>query len=407
MASWSFLFLLMLANCLNFLDRQVFAILIPAIKADLHLSDTQLGALSGLAFAIFYSILGLPVAKLADRTDRSRVVTIALATWSLMTIACSFAQNFWQLALARILVGVGEAGGTPPSHAMIASRFPSDRQSMAIAVFSLGIPLGILMGMLAGGIAGQAYGWRWAFVIVGVPGIPLALLLHFTVRDSRPQSERGSGPELALRKTVRALWSIEAYRYLLAGAVLFTLSNYGFTQWLPSFLVRSHGLDLKSSGITLGLLLGLVGGAGTLTGGLLVDWLSKRDRRWVFWLPAISILIFVPCFVLALAATAFANFVYLSIIPIYLSFIYVGPAYAMVQRFAHPQQRATAAAFTLFLINLLGLGLGPLSIGAVTDFIVPHFGKESLRYSMMAITSVTSICACISYFRAAHAYKAR
>jgi predicted MFS family arabinose efflux permease len=405
MASWSFVILLMLVNCLNFLDRQVFAILIPAIKADLHLSDTQLGALSGLAFAVFYSILGLPVAKLADQTDRSRVVSIALAIWSLMTISCSFAQNFWQLALARILVGVGEAGGTPPSHAMIAARVPAERQSMAIAVFSLGIPLGILMGMLVGGIAGQAYGWRWAFIIAGAPGLPLALLLHFTVRDTRLQSERGTGEEIALRATVRALWSIKAYRYLLVGAVLFTLANYGFTQWLPSFLVRSHGLDLKTSGITLALLLGVVGGAGTLTGGIFVDHLSKRDRRWVFWMPAIAILLFIPGFISAMLAAQFKGFIYLSVIPIYLSFLYVGPTYAMVQRFAAPRQRATAAAFTLFLINLLGLGLGPFSIGIVTDLLAPEFGKDALRYSMIAITSLVSLGACWAYFMAANAYK--
>lgn len=405
MAAWVSLIILAIVSCLNFLDRQILAILIPAIKADLQLTDTQLGALSGLAFALLYSLLSLPVARLADRTDRSRVVSLSLTAWSLLTMACGLALNFWQLALARLFVGIGEAGGTAPSHALAASRMPPEKRSLALAILSLGIPMGILMGMLVGGIVGQALGWRWAFVIAGLPGPVVAILVHFFARDERSAAERASSSEANLGETIRALWSIPAYRYLLSGAIFFTAANYGWTQWLASFLVRSHGLDLKGAGLTLGLLFGVLGSAGTLTGGFIGDALGKSSPRWAFWVPALSILFFVPCFMASTWSQSFAGFVYMTIFPVFLSFLYMGPTYGTIQKFALPQQRATAAAFSLCVINLIGLGLGPLSIGMLTDALTSTYGKEALRHAMLWLVAAAGLIASACYFLAAAVHK--
>jgi len=399
-ADWGFLVLLMLASCLNFLDRQIFSILIPAMKADLHLSDTELGALSGLAFALFYSVLGMPIARVADRTDRGWVLAAAVALWSVMTMLCAMVSGFWQLALARMMVGVGEAGGTPPSHALLAERFAPERQPVAMSLVAFGVPLGILCGLLLGGLAAQAVGWRWAFVLAGLPGLVLAPMLAWYVRDRRDASQRQASEEAGLLSTVRALWSIGAYRYLLGGAVLFALSNYGFTQWLPSFLVRSYGLDVRGAGVALALLLGVVGGLGTVSGGLIVDRLVRVDRRWALWCPAATLVLFAPLVVFALMAPSVLVFLLVAVIPVYLSFFGIGPIYAMVQQLATPQQRATAAAVTLLVINLFGLGLGPLGVGLIADHLSAALGTDALRFAIMIVAAGGALLSGAAYLRA-------
>jgi predicted MFS family arabinose efflux permease len=401
-ADWGFLALLMLASCLNFLDRQIFSILIPAMKAELNLSDTELGALSGLAFALFYSVLGMPIARLADRTDRGRVLAAAVALWSAMTMLCAAVSGFWELALARMMVGVGEAGGTPPSHALLAERFAPEQRSVAVPLLALGVPLGILSGLLLGGLAAQAVGWRGAFVLAGLPGLLLSpLLLHY-VRDGRRiygrQAEADADVDLA--RTLRTLWSIASYRYLLVGAVLFALSSYGFTQWLPSFLVRSHGFDVRGAGLMLALLLGVVGGLGTFSGGLITDQLARFDRRWALWCPAVSIVLFAPCLVAAMLASSTSAFLLIAVIPVYLNFLTIGPTYAMVQQFAAPQHRAIAAAFTLLVVNLFGLGLGSLGVGLIADQLLPAFGTDALRHAIIIVAAGGGLLSGAAFFKA-------
>ncbi|MDH2380748.1 MFS transporter [Bradyrhizobium sp. CER78] len=392
----------MLASCLNFLDRQIFSILIPAMKAELNLSDTELGALSGLAFALFYSVLGMPIARLADRTDRGRVLAAAVALWSAMTMLCAAVSGFWQLALARMMVGVGEAGGTPPSHALLAERFAPEQRSMAMSLVALGVPLGILSGLLLGGFAAQALGWRWAFVLAGLPGLVLSPLLLYCVRDRRRFDGRwgGADTDVGVVCTLRALWSIASYRYLLVGAVLFALSSYGLTQWLPSFLVRSHGFDIRGAGLVLALLLGVVGGLGTFSGGLVADRLVKFDRRWAFWCPAVSIVLFAPCLVAAMLASSTSAFLLIAAIPVFLNFTTIGPTYAMVQQFAAPQQRAIAAAFTLLVINLFGLGVGPLAVGLIADLLSPKGETDALRHAIIIVSAGGGLLSGVAFLKA-------
>ncbi|MEA2999427.1 MAG: hypothetical protein QOK17_1260 [Sphingomonadales bacterium] len=377
--------LLLLAYIFNFLDRQILGILAQPIKADLHLTDTQFGAIGGLAFALLYSALGIPLALLADRTRRSAVIAGALAVWSGFTALCGLAAGYGQLFLCRLGVGVGEAGGVAPSYALIADYFPPERRARALAVYSLGIPIGLAAGTLLGAYIAHWVSWRAAFVTMGVAGILLAPAILLFVRDL-PKPDR-SGPAQAPLGEVFPLLARKPSFWLLAFASSFSsLCGYGLALWTPSVLMRSFGLDLVGTGWFMASVLLIGGTAGVFAGGWLADRLGTRDVRWYARLPAIAWLVTTPCFLLAFMSPSLTIAWPLLLLPNGLNILWLGPVTTAVQHLAPRRMRSTASASFLLINNLIGLGVGPMLIGAISDHLKAGYGAESLRYAAMAAT---------------------
>ena len=403
------LLILLLVYASSHVDRQILAILLEPIKRELVLSDTQLGFLSGIAFAIFYATLGIPIAMWADRSNRRNIIALALATWSGMTVLCGMAANFLQLALARIGVGVGEAGSSPPSHSMIADMYPPAERGTAMGVFAAGANLGLLIGFLVGGWVNQWYGWRMAFYVVGAPGLVLAVIVRLSLREPPRGYAEGLGPRRQaaprLGEVVRFMLSTPSLRHLLTGITLTCFVGYGVILWLPAFLVRSHGLTSGTIGTLLAVFLGLIGGLGTYGGGMLADRLARRDVRWNVWLVGIAILAAVPFgFTVYLAADtrlALAAF----IVPAFVGGVFIGPSFAMNQGLVQVRMRSVASALLLFILNIIGLGFGPQTIGVVSDMLRPDYGDESLRYALLGV-SLINVWAAFHYFMAGRTLRA-
>ena len=388
------LFLLTLTYFFSYMDRQILAILLEPIKADLKLSDTQLGLLSGLAFAIFYATLGIPVARLADRSNRRNIIAASLALWSAMTAVCGLAQNFVQLLLARIGVGIGEAGSSPPSHSIIADLYPPERRAGAMAIYTCGVVLGGGFGTMIGGYLADQYGWRTAIIAVGLPGIALALIVWLFVAEPRRGMSDASVTHAAVRPSLadgfRSLWANPAARHLVMAVTLTSLIGYALTSWGPAFYIRSFGLTPTQVGLILGPLVAIVGTISGVGGGKLADFFAKRHGLHVqSWLVAILKSIALP-FLLTMylvgdvraAIAAYA-------IAVLFQNSYLGPTFALIQGLAPLRLRATWAAITLLVINLIGLGLGPTAIGMLSDAYRPLFGEESLRYAAFTTAAFT------------------
>jgi MFS family permease len=373
---------------INFADRQILSVLIEPIKADLGLSDTQLGLLTGFAFAVFYATLGVPIGRLADRANRVSIISAAAAIWSLMTAVSGLAQNFWQLGAARIGVGIGEAGCTPPAHSMIADLYPAEKRAGAMAIYQLGIPIGSVAGLMVGGWVNEIWGWRMAFLVVGAPGLLLAVFLKVFVRDpertlSSESDHAADGPTYS--EALQRLWQIRSYRHILAGLSLAALSGYGVGTWFPAFLMRTYGIGSGEAGSWLGPI-GLLGGVtGTLIGGFATDRLSLRDKRWYVWFPSAAILTGLPAFAWVCLTEQFAVAIGLLIFPNLFGAIHNGPSFAMVQSLSPVHMRAMASAIALLVTNLIGLGLGPLVIGGLSQALEPTFGDRSLAYAMLVV----------------------
>lgn len=387
--------LLTVVYILNFLDRQILSILLPPIKAEFALSDTQLGILTGPAFAIFYTVFAIPMAAWADRGTRRTIIAFALTAWSAMTAACGLAANYAQLLAARIGVAIGESGGGPPSQSLISDYFAPHERATAMSVYYLGLPFGVLFGLVAGGYIAETFGWREAFFAVGLPGIAVALLVRFTLREPvRGQSEGlkvGSRPPL--KETFAYLYRCKSYGHMVFGSALHAFVGYGLASWLPSFLVRSHGMSLLEISLWLGLIAGIGGGIGTLLGGYLADRLSVRDKRWPLWLPMLGMAGAVPfLFATFLVADPHVALI-IYFVPAVLNSFWSGPVHASIQSVVQVRMRAMAAAGLLFIVNLIGLGLGPLLIGILSDALEPRFGVESLRYALMSVFGFKIWCA--------------
>jgi MFS family permease len=384
------LFALLLVYILNFLDRQIVNILAEPIKGELGLSDTQLGLLAGPAFAVFYAVLGIPIARYADnaKTNRVWLISICLAVWSGMTAICGFAQNFAQLALARIGVGVGEAGCTPAAHSLIADSVPAEKRSSAIAFFGLGIPIGGLLGLIIGGIVNDQYGWRIALMLVGMPGILLAFLLPLLIRDPRRCADSAhfntaDSPlkaKLSIKDAVREVFASKAYLYVFIAASFTAFLSYGKGLWTISFFIRSHGLSTTEAGLAMAVALGISGIIGTWLGGKMADIFGKRDKRHILTLPAIGMAIAAPILFAGYWAEDWRIAVALLILPTILNSAYYGPAYGCVQGLVRPEARAIAASLVVFGQNLIGLGMGPLLFGMLSDWLQPMAGDESVRW---------------------------
>ena len=395
------LFILVLAYTSSHVDRNIVGILIEPLKADLLLSDTQLGFLSGIAFALFYATLGIPIAIFADRSNRRNIIAWSIAIWSAMTALCGMANNFWQLALARIGVGIGEAGSSPPSHSMIADLYPKEKRSSAMSIYALGVYLGIMIGFIVGGFVAEWWGWRAAFFVVGLPGILIALLVRFTMVEPPRGFADGVKPPPLGKVNIKAgfavLWRVRTTRHVVLGVSLTALVGYGTIVWNPAFLIRSHGLTPGQVGLFLGPLMGIVGGLGAWIGGMLADKLAARDASWNAWIVGLAKLIAIP-FIVAfymIDSTFWALVVYCP--AVFLGAFYLGPSFAMIQSLTPLRSRALASAIMLLVLNLVGLGLGPQLIGIVSDMVSGTFGTDSLRYALIG-AAFLNIWACAHYY---------
>ncbi|MDQ3245279.1 MAG: MFS transporter, partial [Pseudomonadota bacterium] len=358
--------LLLLAYIFNFLDRQILGILAGPIIADLKLTDAEFGAIGGLAFAILYSVLAIPLAMIADRTSRSRVIAASLAVWSAFTALCGTAAGFWQLFIFRLGVGVGEAGGVAPSYALIADYFPPERRARALAIFSLGIPLGLAAGTLIGAYLAALVDWRAAFIVMGIAGIALAPVMLIFVRDL-PRSERPPLPSRSLLSTFSVLASKPTFWLMATAAASSSLAGYGLALWTPTVLERSFGLDLIGRGQFLASIFLVGGTAGVFAGGWLADRLGQRDRSWYAKLPAIAWLVTAPLFVMGLLAPNLWAAWLLLLLPNALNILWLGPVVTAVQHLVAQPMRSTASASFLLINNLIGLGIGPTLIGGLSE----------------------------------------
>ena len=373
--------MLLLVYTFNFVDRQIFSILVPAIKADLSLTDTQLGVLGGLAFALLYSTLAIPLAWIADRTSRTWTITISLGVWSGFTALCGWAGNFAQLFGARLGVGVGEAGGVAPSYAVIADTFPPESRARALAVYSLGIPLGSAAGVLLGGYIATMVDWRAAFIVVGLAGVAIAPLFRLLVRE--PVRDR----TIAATEPVRRVFAILARKpsfWLLAfGASASSMLGYGLAFWLPSLLKRSFHLELQDVSYFYGAILLLGGVPGVLLGGFVGDRFGTKDRAAYARAPAIAFVIAVPLFAAGILSSSVTAAFLFFLVPQALAYVWLAPVITAVQHLVPPHMRATASASFLFINNLIGLGAGSFALGALSDGLTKRLGDEALRYSML------------------------
>jgi MFS family permease len=405
---WYVLGLLTLVYTFNFVDRQVLVILQEQIRVELDLMDWQLGLLSGFVFAVFYSVLGVPIAHASETFGRKRVVSIALAFWSLMTALMGAAQNFTHLLFLRIGVGVGEAGGSPPSHSMISDIFPRRRRAFALSVFSMGVYFGYLVAYSFGGWVAEDLGWRTTFIVVGLPGVLLALMVAATIKEPpRGLAEAGylldadAAPAPAtpgFLETLRQLWSRRSFRHLAMAASLQSLAGYGVGNFVPSFIIRAHEMAIGDIGWRLALITGLGGALGVVTAGWLTDRLSHRTQRWYLWTPALAMAMTLPL-TLVTFLTASASLMFTTLVPYtFLGATWLGAALAVTHSMVGLRQRAVASAVLFFLINLVGLGLGPLTIGAISDLLRPALGDaDGLRYAIIAV-ALTAKVWCISHF---------
>ena len=397
--------MLLVIYVFNFLDRQVVNILAEPIKLDLGLADWQLGMLTGLAFALFYTVLGLPIARLAERADRVKIISVAVGVWSACTLACGLAGNFIQLLLARIGVGVGEAGCTPPAHSLISDYTPAEKRASAIAFYSMGIPLGSLAGMALGGMIADSFGWRAAFFVAGAPGVLLALLAWFTLPEPRRSAAAiapADQPQLA--DAMKELFRKPAFFFMAIAAAISAMVAYGHIAFYGSFYLRNHGEGLQGLadvvneglgtqfgaigfvGLVLGLLIGVFGAIGTYLGGQFADRWVARDARAFAAIPAVALVLgVVPFLVAMLAGSTVVSLFALAFVTL-LNSVWYGPVFACAQSLVKPRTRATASALILFIINLIGLGAGPVAAGLISDaFAVEHGVAEGLRLSLITI----------------------
>lgn len=400
---WYVLFLLTLVYAFNIADRYVVSTLIEPIKADLQLSDSAIGFLTGVALALFYVTAGIPLSIIADRTNRRNMVAWALVAWSVVTAICGLAQTYWQLLVARIFVGVGEAGGTPPSHSLVSDYFRWRERAFALTMMSVGASFGSMLGSGAGYIS-DAWGWRSAFFILGVPGIALALLILLTVREpTRGRLDAAAlpaDPKPRLGLTLAFVGGQRALLHCLAGGTLYTLWSWGLMWWTPSFLVRSHHMTLGDAGGALSLMHGVGGTAVLLLTGLAMVHLSKQDARRVPMFLSVALVVGSIPSILAYVVPGKSAALAMLWIFIPLSYACFGPVLGLVQNLVPADMRAQAAAILLFVSNIANLVVAPQVVGWASDWLAPAYGSESLRMAMLPLTLV-GLWAAVHFWRCA------
>ena len=386
------LFVLFVVYVFNFVDRQILSILIDPIKTDLGATDTQMGFLTGFAFAVFYTVAGIPIARWADHGVRRNLIAIGLTVWSAMTALSGAAQSYLHLALARIGVGVGEAAGSPPAHSLISDYFTPERRATAISIYNSGIHVGVMLGYLAGGWINEFFSWRVAFLVVGVPGILFALVVRFTVKEPRRGMSDAPGTHAAsdtehdsVKDVMRFMFSMRSFGMLSVATGIAAFSAYGFGSWVPSYLRRVHEMGSGEIGTWIGIEAGLGGALGSILGGRLADKLGARDKRWYLWIPALSLVAYFPFVYLFLLIENPRVALIAYFFAITFAAMHLGPAIAITYALVKVRMRALASAILLFILNMIGLGLGPLLVGMLSDGLTPTYGVISIRYSLMIV----------------------
>ncbi len=405
------LFMLLLVYCLSYVDRQIIGILAVPIKADLQLTDTQLGLMGGFAFAIFYTSMGIPIARLADRHNRVRIITVALTLWSGFTAVCGLANGFWSLFLARLGVGVGEAGGVAPSFSIVSDYFPTEQRGRALAILTLALPIGSAIGLFIGGVLAAEYGWRTAFVVMGLIGIAVAPLFLLTVRE--PVRGRLDPAPLATAKLRPSFGDVLAhvrrkpsFWWLSIASAMASMLSYGLAFWLPAFIHRSRGLDLVQTSQFLAVIT-LVGGViGIVAGGWLSDHLGRKNRAWYARIPSIAFLIGMPFLLIGVSLTSLPMILAILLVPQAMGVLWTGPSVSAIQHLAPASMRATASSIYLFITNLVGLGVGTLAFGALSDALTAQYGDDALRYSILICAVVLYPLAILFYWMASRSLSA-
>ncbi len=399
--------ILLLAYILNFVDRQVLALVAEDVKADMGLTDSQLGLLLGPAFVLFYTFAGIPLARLADVTSRKQVIAVGLALWSGMTALCGAAGSFSHLLFARFGVGIGEAAGTPPSHSLISDYFPPERRASALGIYAWGIFVGTGFGFVLGGILLEAFNWRTAFYVAGLAGLPVALLLGLTVREPPPGASDGviDADNPTAGNVLRTLFARPSFPMLMVAASCQAFLGYTVLSWGATYLRRVFEMSGRDAGIQFGLAAAISGAVGVTLGGILADRLARRDERWYAWLSAISSITALP-FALGFAWAPTSTLALAAFVPFYaLNNLYVASLWTLVQNLVSPRMRSTAAATQLGILNIVGLGAGPLVAGYVSQVLEPDYGVDGLRVAL-AIAAVVGAAAAIFFLLSARTLRA-
>jgi predicted MFS family arabinose efflux permease len=397
------IFLLTLVNLVNYMDRMALAVLAPLIKTELTLSDTQLGLLIGFGFALFYAICGIPIARWADHGNRRNIIALAVATWSIMTMLCGATQQFWHLLLSRVGVGAGEAGSFAPGSSLLCDYVPLSRRPGIFSVTIVGIYAGLMAGMVSAGFLGEMIGWRWAFVAVGAPGLPLALIVRLTLREPPRgrQNERNiMASRATLRQTIGTLWGSKAYRSLVVTLILACFVQYGLTQWWPSYFSRTFAVKPSVLGTYLGAAIGIGSGTGVLITGLIANKLMQRDIRRPLLVCSGVTLLAIPTALGTLFVESLTGSMFLVALSSMFWSAYNGPTLASLYSVTAPNMRAIAGALYMFLMSVFGLGLGPLLVGVLSDRLTPLYGDGGLRYALLLPISLLPVMA-LALYRAA------
>ena len=400
------LLLLLVINALSYADRHVFSVLIPAIKGEFATSDSVLGLIGGPGFILSYVLFSVPLARLADRKSRRAVLASSVMLWSAATAACGAAGNMVQLALARLTVGIGEAGGLPPAQSMVADLYDDRRRSSAMGILSSATYFGVVLGLAGGAAIAQLWGWRTAFLVLALPGFPLALLLWWT-GPRRAKQESVAVPASEVRSgdgmfaAVPRFWAIRSLRLLAIGVGVFNIFGYAGAVWMPAFYMRSHGLTMVEAGTWLGIGAAIGGISGSALSGFIVDRLRTRSETWQLKVPAIAFLLAFPLFLITfslpggigieLGGLRIPGVALLSVVTGMLSAMWAGPSFGAVARLVPQDQRAQAAAMLVVVINVIGSALGPVAGGFTSDVLHDHFGAESLRISLLSMCVLTAV----------------
>jgi len=358
---------LLVVYTFNFIDRVIIGIIGEPIKNEFGLTDFQLGILGGPTFAVLYTLLGIPIARLAEKTNRMTILSICVGLWSLATAACGFAVNYATLVAARVGVSIGEAGCTPPANSVISDYFPAERRATALSIYALGIPIGSMLAAVGGGWIATHVGWREAFIWLGVPGVLLAVIVKLTVKEPPRSVSKAEAPSFF--SAVAALAKKPTFWHVAFGSALASFVGYGVGQFLTNFMIRTHGFDLFNAAMIIGVVLGVCAAIGTFTSGFLADRIGKRHPNALSWLPALGFVFATPLYLLAFVLPNLWLAMPALMIAAVTHYFYLGPMYAVTQGVVEPRMRATAVAVLLFVVNLLGYGLGPPVIGALSDFL--------------------------------------
>ena len=403
------LIVLVLGYIFNVVDRGVLGILVEPIKRELQVSDTAMGLLTGLAFSLFYSVMGVPIARLADRWSRVNVLALAIGLWSVATALCGAAVNYMTLFLARSTTAVGEAGGSPPSHSLISDYFPISQRATALAVFAMAVPFGVAIGNVASGWSNVYFGWRWTFVLVGLPGLLVALLVWLTVKE--PPRGFADGTSARAIDTppffdvFRFLLTRRSFMHMSLAAALHSVVWYAGSNWNTAFFLRSHEMNTGVAGTYLGSF-ALIGAVGSFAGGFLADRISTRkgDKRWYMWVPGIACLAMVPFQFLSYLSPELAVVVPSFSIMVVLASMFFGPSFAVAQSIATVRMRAVATSVLLFIQTIIGLTMGPFLVGLFSDLLEPTAGSDSLRYALV-IVGLANVWAAIHYLMGGLRYR--